>query len=234
MLTKTWVISRMALITLNNPSAAVELASSSRLSWAWSFEWEEVKYTWKRDTTPSGRVTGYTLYVSRKPDADFPVCLWRAPSKAIESCMQMLDYNLHRLDVQDRIGLDILMCFSICKFLDWSPTEQHQQPTPQLTSSPKESPSPDNSPIISAASGSSSTIPKAQLRSSSGTSRSPPGPPVQPTRRGSEGATNEVRVLDSLSPSFLIEHCLELFKVYPLFNIIHRDANQLTILRSCP
>lgn len=181
----------MALVSLHNPSSAVELYSSSRLSWAWSFTWEEsTLFTWKRDTSPSGRVTGYTLYVSRKPDADFPVCLWRAPSSKSPAMLQMLDYNLHRIDVQDRFGLEVVLCTSVCRFLDW----------------PDPSPSSTNPSSTSTA---AAAHPPTRALSPSG--HQPPLPSPRLEMQGS--APNEVRILDTLTPSFLIGHCLELLKV---------------------
>lgn len=191
--------SKMALIELKHPTVPVEFKLSGRFSWQWSFSWEDEVYTWKRDTTATGKVTGYTLFVSRKPDADFTVAIFLSPTAKSKGAIQMLDYNLQRIDVSDRFGLEILMCLSVCSFMNWSPMEHPDDNTLRNSLSPKNSLSSPPSSVAKRA----SISPRAQrLRQSD----SPPTP-------AKETAPNEVRVLENLAPNFLVEHCLELLKV---------------------
>lgn len=75
---------------------------------------------WRRDVVGlSTSERGYSLYVSRKPDPDWPVAVYKPNSKRYTRTLQFLDYNLARLEpkLEDRRGLEFIIVLSLIGFI---------------------------------------------------------------------------------------------------------------------
>lgn len=60
-----------------------------------SFTFEGHELSWRRDITSLvSSERGYSLYIVRKPDADWPICVYRPNGRRDQKVMQFLDYNL--------------------------------------------------------------------------------------------------------------------------------------------
>ncbi|BGP01087.1 hypothetical protein NBRC10513v2_004899 [Rhodotorula toruloides] len=178
------------LISLDSPPAEVHLRNKAGLSWAWEMEWEEVQYVWTRDIVSLvGGDRGYTLSVSRRPDPNYPVVVFRPEKKG--GNIEILDYNLARVEpaIADRKGLEIAALLALSHFID------------HLFSLP---PSTAASPALTPPIASTSSAPPPS------TKPAPPVPsPPAPQRKKSSLrtlATNEVEVTDP-SPAALDAYC---------------------------
>lgn len=105
--------SKTKVLQLHNPSAAVELKYTGRISFRWGFKWEEHEFEWKREE----------CFMIRKPDPPVLVALTREPAGRIKTTVvQILDYNLNRFDIEDRKGLEIVMLTALLTFQDLNDT----------------------------------------------------------------------------------------------------------------
>ncbi|KZV98779.1 hypothetical protein EXIGLDRAFT_831994 [Exidia glandulosa HHB12029] len=150
--------SKLKTLALHNPDAVVELKYTGTLSFKWCFDWEEHTFEWRREA----------CYMLRKPDPPVQVAVTKEPSGRIKtSVVQILDYNLHRFDINDRKGLEILMLTALLTFTDQS--EEYHAKTTGATSLPNSArPSP---PIA---------IPSQRMMMDSPMTPVAPPPPVPP------------------------------------------------------
>ncbi|EJD48273.1 hypothetical protein AURDEDRAFT_101921 [Auricularia subglabra TFB-10046 SS5] len=135
--------SKLKTVALHNPDAIVELKYTGTLSFKWSFVWEEHTFEWRREA----------CYMIRKPDPPVQVAVTKEPSGRIKtSVVQILDYNLHRFDINDRKGLEIVMLSSLLTFTDSSEeyharsTGQTPMPSPPVASSATANPAASAAP----------------------------------------------------------------------------------------
>ncbi|BGO92602.1 hypothetical protein NBRC10512_004300 [Rhodotorula toruloides] len=180
------------LISLDSPPAEVHLRNKAGLSWAWEMEWEEVQYVWTRDIVSLvGGDRGYTLSVSRRPDPNYPVVVFRPEKKG--GNIEILDYNLARVEpaTADRKGLEIAALLALCHFID------HLFSLPPLTAA---------CPALTPPIASTSSAPPASTKPAPPVAP-PPAPAPQQKKVGLRTlATNEVEVTDP-SPAALDAYC---------------------------
>lgn len=101
--------SRHKTLELFNPSIVVELKDVGKVSFRWSFKWEDHDFEWKKDE----------CYMIRKPDPPVLVAVTSEPPSRIKNgTVQILDYNLNRFDIADRKGLEIVILTALFTFSD--------------------------------------------------------------------------------------------------------------------
>ncbi|KAJ7647580.1 hypothetical protein FB45DRAFT_998609 [Roridomyces roridus] len=101
--------SKLKVIELVNPTSVVELKNTGTLTFRWSFKFEEHEFEWKREE----------CFMLRKPDPPVLVAVTKEPSGRLKTtCIQILDYNLNRFDIEDRKGLEIVLLTSLMTFND--------------------------------------------------------------------------------------------------------------------
>ncbi|KAJ2912629.1 hypothetical protein MD484_g7784, partial [Candolleomyces efflorescens] len=100
---------KVKILELYNPTSIVELRHTGTLSFKWSFKWEEHEFEWKREQ----------CFLIRKPDPPVLVAVTKEPTRQVRTAqVQLLDYNLHRFDIDDRKGLEIVMLTALMTFHD--------------------------------------------------------------------------------------------------------------------
>ncbi|KAI6008826.1 hypothetical protein F5J12DRAFT_54912 [Pisolithus orientalis] len=181
--------SKHKTMELYNPTKVVELKFTGTLSFKWSFKWEDHEFEWRREE----------CFIVRKPDPPVLVALTKEPPGRIKtSSVQILDYNLHRFDIEDRKGLEIVILFALLTFQD-SSDAYHEPDTAASTS-----PTPANS-------SSTKVIPTATAP--------PPLPPKPAPKTGVEriaelqrgrGLVNEVSVMEEGDVKDYAKYCLQL------------------------
>ncbi|SCZ87741.1 BZ3500_MvSof-1268-A1-R1_Chr2-3g05209 [Microbotryum saponariae] len=120
----TTVPNKLKLVEFFNPEHSEEFKNTGKLGWQWSWEWEQVRYAWDRSGSFSGDKSytlevvgrgsavcarqrdfscpseadddGFDVFFAqlRKPDPNFPICLYTPASKKKAAQCQILDYNL--------------------------------------------------------------------------------------------------------------------------------------------
>ncbi|CCF53052.1 hypothetical protein NDA11_004584 [Ustilago hordei] len=116
-------------IQLYNPDAEVELEKRTKtFQQAWLFHFGDPssqyteEFSWKREGGPSrGSPTqsAYVCEVIRKPDPSVLAAQYRPPvAKGKPGTLQLMDYNLDRLDVQDKKGLEVALVMTLSALLD--------------------------------------------------------------------------------------------------------------------
>ncbi|KAG0140033.1 hypothetical protein CROQUDRAFT_665726 [Cronartium quercuum f. sp. fusiforme G11] len=100
--------SKLKLVSLQNPAAAIELRNSGYIHWEWTFEFgRDAKFCWRRDIVGlKSNKKGFTCWMVRKPDPDYPCAIYRpASSTSPNPSCQILDFNIRRIEViEDRRG----------------------------------------------------------------------------------------------------------------------------------
>ncbi|KAF5351540.1 hypothetical protein D9758_007242 [Tetrapyrgos nigripes] len=131
--------SKTKMLELYNPTKNIELKYTGKLSFKWSFKWEEHEFEWKREE----------CYLIRKPDPPVLVAITKEPAGRLKTqSVQILDYNLNRFDVEDRKGLEIVILTALLTFQDANEAshEKRQNSSSSLAALPKLSPTPSTSP----------------------------------------------------------------------------------------
>ncbi|GAC76883.1 hypothetical protein PANT_22c00261 [Moesziomyces antarcticus T-34] len=116
-------------IQLYNPDAEVELEKRSMtFQQSWRFHFGDVhsqqveEFSWKREGSPSrgsSTQSAYVCEVIRKPDPSVLAAQYRPPvAKGKPGTLQLMDYNLNRLDVQDKKGLEVALVMTLSALLD--------------------------------------------------------------------------------------------------------------------
>lgn len=183
--------SKLKLISLANPSSTIELKNSGYITFEWSFYFDQLKllkFCWRRDIIGlAGNKRGFTCWMSRKPDPDYPCAIYRPGSSSQPPSCQFLDFNIRRIEnLKDPRGLELVIILSLLGF-----TEALADPEPRR--SPPNSP-PQSQPQLA------NTVP-------SKLSASVLDQPIE---------VNELRVGENSSTSELVAQALNLFED-PLF-----------------
>jgi hypothetical protein len=141
-------------IDLYNPDESVIFEKKSsflRQDWRWT--WQEQEYLIRRD--------GRALIVEafRQPDPEIDIARYTPATKSRAAFLQVLDYNVQRLEVADRRGLEVLILTAICTLLDLESDEKHKDDplnytnnllSPPAPSSSAQSRTPSHTPIPAA------------------------------------------------------------------------------------
>ncbi|KAL9713695.1 hypothetical protein Ac2012v2_003306 [Leucoagaricus gongylophorus] len=145
--------SKTKILELKNPTQIVELKYTGTISFKWGFKWEGHEFEWKREE----------CFMLRKPDPPVLVAVTKEPSgKLRTSTVQILDYNLHRFDIDDRKGLEILILTTLMTFSDSNEAHHIPAARPPVSGTPK--------PITSS---------NADSPASESAPRPPPKPPAK-------------------------------------------------------
>ncbi|KAF9244642.1 hypothetical protein BU15DRAFT_86013 [Melanogaster broomeanus] len=122
-------------LELYNPSKVVELKYTGTLTFRWSFKWEDHEFEWRREE----------CFMIRKPDPPVLVAVTKEPPGRIKTAsVQILDYNLHRFDIEDRKGLEIIILTALMTFQDAS--DVYHEPIATPVSPPPVPPPPPPKP----------------------------------------------------------------------------------------
>ncbi|TKY87321.1 hypothetical protein EX895_003998 [Sporisorium graminicola] len=113
-------------IMLYNPESDVELEKRSMtFQQAWRFHFGDAnsrnaeEFSWRRERGPSSSQSAYVCEVIRKPDPSVLAAQYRPPSaKGKSGSLQIMDYNINRLDVQDKKGLEVALVMTLSALLD--------------------------------------------------------------------------------------------------------------------
>ncbi|SGZ31925.1 BQ5605_C042g12043 [Microbotryum silenes-dioicae] len=198
------VPNKLKLVEFFNPEHSEEFKNTGKLGWQWSWEWEGVKYAWDRSGSFSGDKS-YTLEVLRKPDPNFPICLYTPASKKKAAQCQILDYNLARIEppIKDRKGLEVMTLLSLLSLLSTPQFDMFGIPPTPTEDASSTSDHPVKASIFAAVAQASSSAPgpkaPANAKSSTPTNPSipPPVPPMPPRSSSVQTlSTNEIEVRD--------------------------------------
>ncbi|KAJ9477978.1 hypothetical protein PHBOTO_001573 [Pseudozyma hubeiensis] len=116
-------------IMLYSPDAEVELEKRSMtFQQSWRFQFGDAasrtaeEFSWKREGGPSrgsSTQSAYVCEVIRKPDPSVLAAQYRPPAaKGKPGTLQLMDYNINRLEVQDKKGLEVALVMSLSALLD--------------------------------------------------------------------------------------------------------------------
>ncbi|EST07858.1 hypothetical protein PSEUBRA_002976 [Kalmanozyma brasiliensis GHG001] len=116
-------------ILLFNPDGEVELEKRTMtFQQAWRFQFGDTtshsaeEFSWKREGGPSRGSSTQSTYVCeviRKPDPNVLAAQYRPPAgKGKPGALQLMDYNIDRLDIQDKKGLEVALVMSLSALLD--------------------------------------------------------------------------------------------------------------------
>ncbi|RXK37566.1 hypothetical protein M231_05191 [Tremella mesenterica] len=129
-------------LQLHGPDEDVSFEFTGRLTFEWSFEFEENKYRWTRASLGKD----YVCSLDRKPDPRVEICLAREADKGVPARLQILHYNIERFptEIKDVRGLETLLVMSLLCLIDAA--EDRASParikTPPTVSSPPKVASP--------------------------------------------------------------------------------------------
>ncbi|KAL7424770.1 hypothetical protein Q5752_000454 [Cryptotrichosporon argae] len=138
-------------LELHGPDVAVPFEFTGRLSFEWTFTFDDNVYHWKREFAV-GR--DYICTLDRRPDPPVEICLARAGDKNGPGRIQVLHYNLDRFldDIKDLRGLETLLYTSLICLLDAADerantlTAKRPALVPQSTSQTSDAKSEDKPP----------------------------------------------------------------------------------------
>ncbi|EFP90733.2 uncharacterized protein PGTG_16759 [Puccinia graminis f. sp. tritici CRL 75-36-700-3] len=137
--------SKLKLISLANPSTTIELKNSGYINFEWTFYFDRIlKFCWRKDIIGmAGTKRGYTCWMSRKPDPDYPCAIYRPGTSTVPASCQFLDFNIRRIEnLQDPRGLEFAIILALLGF-----TESLSEPEPRR--SPPASPGYNSQRLIS-------------------------------------------------------------------------------------
>lgn len=108
-------------IHLHNPNDSIILEKKGMtFRQEWRFRFQEDDFLIRRD----GK--SYEVEAVRKPDPEIIVARYTPNAKARPGFLQVLDYNIQRLEIHDKRGLEILIITLICHCLDQDYDEKHK------------------------------------------------------------------------------------------------------------
>ncbi|MCO5555838.1 hypothetical protein L7F22_009383 [Adiantum nelumboides] len=113
---------KVKTIHLYNPNEEIILEKKGmtfRQDWRWNWQGNEF----------SIRKEGRQLIVEaiRKPDPEIDIARYTPRTKTRSATLQILDYNVQRLEVEDRRGLEIVTICAACHLLDQEYDEKHKE-----------------------------------------------------------------------------------------------------------
>ncbi|MBW0509392.1 hypothetical protein O181_049107 [Austropuccinia psidii MF-1] len=199
------ISSKLKLISLSNPNSIIELKPTGYLNWEWTFYFEEnLKFSWKKDIVGlSSSKRGFTCWMVRKPDPDYPCAIYRPATSTTPPSCQFLDFNIRRIEnLKDRRGLQTTILLSLLGFTEALADYETRK-------------SPPHSNISS--SSTSNILPKSSIK-----------PPTTPKPTLSDDhqpiiEPNELRLSHEISTVDLLKRGLDLFKD-PLFLYLYVHA----------
>jgi len=130
------ISSKLKLISLHNPSSTIEMKNSGYIHFEWTFYFDKIlKFCWKKDIIGmAGGKRGYTCWMSRKPDPDYPCAIYRPGTSTVPPSCQFLDFNIRRIEnLQDPRGLEFAIILALLGFTE---TPADQEPRRSPTASP--------------------------------------------------------------------------------------------------
>ncbi|POV95353.1 hypothetical protein PSHT_15709 [Puccinia striiformis] len=140
------ISSKLKLISLANPSATIELKNSGYINFEWTFYFDKIlKFCWRKDIIGlAGSKRGYTCWMSRKPDPDYPCAIYKPGTSSVPPSCQFLDFNIRRIEnLQDPRGLEFAIILALLGFTETVSLDQESRRSPspphsqkQLTSAP--------------------------------------------------------------------------------------------------
>ncbi|SJX62016.1 uncharacterized protein SRS1_10643 [Sporisorium reilianum f. sp. reilianum] len=108
-------------IMLYSPDSDVELEKrSTAFQQAWRFHFgDQEEFAWRRERGSSSTQSAYVCEVIRKPDPNVLAAQYRPPAaKGKPGTLQIMDYNINRLDVHDKKGLEVALVMTLSALLD--------------------------------------------------------------------------------------------------------------------
>jgi hypothetical protein len=108
-------------IDLHNPEESVIFERKEKLfrqDWRWT--WQDQEYLIRRD----GHM--YIVEAVRLPDPEIDIARYTPATKSRSAFLQILDYNIQRLEIADRRGLEVLILMAVCTLLDLDYDEKHK------------------------------------------------------------------------------------------------------------
>ncbi|CAI2175275.1 10860_t:CDS:2 [Funneliformis geosporum] len=106
---------KLKQIILYQPDDIIDLKDSGVLTFEYKFYWEDEKYLWKK------RNIGFSKELECKlvhgDDPGIGVCMFKQESKNL-GCLTIMYYNMERIPVRDRKGLEYLLVMTLLSFLD--------------------------------------------------------------------------------------------------------------------
>lgn len=120
---------RKKQMQLYRPDAELELEKRTKtFQQAWLFHFGDAasqhveEFSWKREGGPSrgsSTQSAYVCEVIRRPDPNVLAAQYRPPAaKGKPGTLQLMDYNLDRLDLQDKKGLEVALVMTLSALLD--------------------------------------------------------------------------------------------------------------------
>ncbi|CAH7680083.1 hypothetical protein PPACK8108_LOCUS13312 [Phakopsora pachyrhizi] len=115
------ISSKLKLIALRNPNSTIELRNTGYLTWEWTFEFERgIKFSWRKNIIGlSSQKRGFSCFLVRKPDPDYPCAIYRPGSSTTPASVQFLDFNIRRIEnLTDGRGLEQAILLSLLGFTE--------------------------------------------------------------------------------------------------------------------
>ncbi|KAL7410561.1 hypothetical protein BDY24DRAFT_443963 [Mrakia frigida] len=139
--------SKTKTILLHNPDSSVSLSLSGRLSFTWTFTWEDERYEWRQ----SKMSKEWTLWMMREPDPNVDVARARSGDQKSAPFCCLQSYNLQRFDTRDQKGLEIVILSSFISFIDAeqdrNPSSSSERPAASSSSGPGKKADSDPPPL---------------------------------------------------------------------------------------
>lgn len=115
-------IDKIKTIHLYNPTEEILLEKKGmtfRQDWRWT--WQKNEFTIRRE--------GKQMIVEaiRKPDPEIDIARFTPKTKTRPATLQILDYNIQRLELEDKRGLEIITLCTACHLLDQEYDENHKE-----------------------------------------------------------------------------------------------------------
>lgn len=126
-ISQTYTALKKRTIQLYNPDAEVELEKRSmtfqqahRFSFSDPSSVRAEEFSWKREGPSRGSAqSAWACEVIRKPDPNVLAAQYRPPAaKGKPGTLQLMDYNLARLEVADKKGLEVALVMTLSSLLD--------------------------------------------------------------------------------------------------------------------
>ncbi|CAB4392343.1 unnamed protein product [Rhizophagus irregularis] len=106
---------KLKQLLLYQPDECIELKDNGILSFDYRFLWEEEKYVWKKRNILVGRELECKMV--HGDDPGIGVCMYKQESKTL-GCITVMYYNMERIPVKDKRGLEYLLIISLLSILD--------------------------------------------------------------------------------------------------------------------
>ncbi|EPQ32077.1 uncharacterized protein PFL1_00275 [Pseudozyma flocculosa PF-1] len=109
---------RSKAVQLHSPDSTVTIEKRNKtFHQDWRFTVEDHLFQWRRESSARGG-SSYTCEVIRKPDPKVLAAQYRPATKTKPGVLQFMDYNLDRLELKDKRGLEVLLIMTLSCLLD--------------------------------------------------------------------------------------------------------------------